>query len=488
MREIWGSRLGFVLASIGSAIGLGNIWRFGYITYENGGGAFLLPYFVALFVTGISLLMAEFALGHKFKSSAPMAMKQIGKKFEWIGWWAVISAFIITTYYIVVIGWALVYFTKSFTLAWGIDTKSYFFGNVLNLSDSPWQFSGFAMEVLVAVIFIWLLNWFVVFKGVKKGIEKANLIMMPLLWILAIVLVLRAVTLPGALDGIEWYLKPDFSKIGDYKIWIAAFGQIFFSLSLAMGIMIAYASYLPEKSDIANNSFIVGLADSAFSFLIGFAVFGTLGYMAFVTETNIQEVVASGIGLAFIVFPKALNLIPGLPELVAAIFFLTLFIAGLSSSISLVESITSALIDKFKISRSKAVNIVFCLGFLGSLVYTTTAGLYWLDIIDHFINYYGLVLVALLEVVALAWFFNLSSLREHINSISEIKVGSWWEWALKYVTVVVLITLLALDIYGNLQKPYGDYTIDALAAGVAVIIVGMLVSSLLTLRRGKDVS
>ncbi|TDA25706.1 MAG: hypothetical protein DSO00_08385 [Archaeoglobi archaeon] len=294
--------------------------------------------------------------------------------------------------------------------------------------------------------------------------------------------------MPGALDGLEWYLRPDFSKLGDYKIWIAAFGQIFFSLSLAMGIMIAYGSYLPEKSDIANNSFIVGLADSAFSFLIGFAVFGTLGYMAFATNTSVQEVVAGGVGLAFVVFPQALNLIPGFPNLVAAIFFLTLIIAGLTSSISLVESVTSSLMDKFKISRTRAVNTVFALGFLGSLVYTTTAGLYWLDIIDHFINYYGLVLVALLEVIAVAWFFNLPSLRDHINTISEIKIGRWWDWSLKYATVAVLASLLILDIWGNLQKPYGDYSIDALCVGILVILLGMLVSAVITARRGKDVA
>ncbi len=488
MRESWATRTGFVLAAIGSAIGLGNIWRFSYLAHANGGGAFLIPYFIALFITGISLLMVEFALGHKFRASAPLAMRQIGRKFEWVGWWAVISAFIITTYYVVVLGWALVYFAKSFTLAWGSDTKSYFFGNVLQLSDSPWNFSGFATEVLVAVVLIWVINWLVVFRGVKKGIEKANLVMMPLLWLLAIILVVRAVTLPGALDGLEWYLRPDFSKLGDYNIWIAAFGQIFFSLSLAMGIMIAYGSYLPEKSDIANNSFIVGLADSAFSFLIGFAVFGTLGYMAFATNTSVQEVVAGGVGLAFIVFPQALNLIPGFPHLVAAIFFLTLIVAGLSSSISLVESITSSLMDKFKISRTMAVNTVFALGFLGSLVYTTSAGLYWLDIIDHFINYYGLVLVALLEVIAVAWFFKLHSLKEHINAISEIKIGRWWDWSLKYATVVALAALLLLDIWNNLQKPYGDYSIDVLSTGILVILFGMFVSAILTLRRGKDVA
>lgn len=144
--------------------------------------------------------------------------------------------------------------------------------------------------------------------------------------------------------------------------------------------------------------------------------------------------------------------------------------------------------DKFRISRAKAVNGVFLLGLLGSLVYTTNAGLYWLDIIDHFINYYGLVLVALLEVIAVAWFFKLSSLREHINAVSEIKIGRWWDWSLKYVTVFILAVLLIKDIWGNLQKPYEGYSIDALGTGILVILIGMLVSAILTLRRGKDVA
>lgn len=167
------------------------------------------------------------------------------------------------------------------------------------------------------------------------------MILMPLLWILAIILVVRALTLPGAIEGIELYLKPDFSKLGDYNIWLSAFGQIFFTLSLGMGIMIAYASNLPERSDIANNAFIVALANCAFRFLVGFAI-------------------------------------------------------------SLVETVVAAVIDRFGIERRKAGNLVVGTGFLGSLVYTTKAGLYWPDIVDHFVNYYGLVLVGLLEVISVA--------------------------------------------------------------------------------------
>lgn len=486
-RENWATRAGFVLAAVGSAIGLGNIWRFGYLVYKNGGGAFLIPYFVALFIAGISLMILEFAIGHKFKASAPLALKKISRKFEWIGWWAVVGGMIITMYYTVVIGWALVYFIKAFTLAWGEDTKSYYFGEVLQLSDSPWNFGGFALEVLIATAVVWALNWLIDFRGVRKGIEKANMILMPLLWVLAIILVIRAITLPGAIEGIEWYLKPDFSKLGDYEIWLSAFGQIFFTLSLGMGIMIAYASYLPERSDIANNAFIVALANCAFSFLVGFAIFGTLGYMAYATESHISDVVAQSIGLAFVVFPQALNLLPALKVFTAVVFFLSLVVAGLSSSISLVEALVSAIMDKFDVERKKAVNIVVLVGFLGSLVYTTKAGLYWLDIVDHFINYYGLVLVGLLEVIAVAWFFNLGEIRDHINSVSEIKVGRWWDFSVKFAVPAVLAVLLALDVYGNLKEPYGGYSLDALIAGIGVIVLGMIVSAILAWR-GKNVS
>lgn len=479
-REVWTTRLGFVLASIGSAIGLGNIWRFGYLVYSNGGGAFLIPYFLALFITGISLMILEFSLGHYFKVSAPMALREVKKKFEWVGWWAVLSGFIITTYYVVVISWALVYLAKSVTLAWGEDTASYFFRDVLQLSDDPWDLNGFAFEVLIATVAVWFLNWLVDFKGVKRGIEAASFVLMPLLWLLAAILVLRAVTLPGAFEGINWYLKPDFGKLSEYSIWLAAFGQIFFSLSLGMGVMITYASYLPKKSDLATNAFIVSLADSAFSILIGFAIFGTLGYMSFVSNTPIQDLVSQSVGLAFIVFPKALNMLPALNNVIAAVFFLALVIAGLSSSISLVEAFSSAIMDKFGISRKMAVNIVIGAGFLGSLIYTTRAGLYWLDVIDHFINYYGLLLVGLLEVVAASWFFDLSVLKKHVNEVSKIKVGSWWDFALKFFTPSILALLLIMDIAGNLKENYGGYATEFLLTGFSIIVLGMLASAIIS--------
>ncbi|MHC1631723.1 MAG: sodium-dependent transporter [Methanotrichaceae archaeon] len=479
-REIWSSRTGFILAAIGSAVGLGNIWRFNYLAYDNGGGAFLIPYFVALFTAGISLMILEFALGNKFRGSAPLSMKRARESFEWIGWWAALAGFIITMYYVVIVGWALVYLTKAFTLGWGEDTNSYFFGNVLQMTDSSWNLGGFPIAVLVSLVTIWLITWFIEVKGVQRGIEKANKFFMPLLWILAIVLVARALTLPGALTGIDWYLKPNFDKLLDYNVWLAAYGQIFYTLSLGMAIMIAYASYLPKKSDIVNNAFIVSLANGAFSFLIGFAVFGTLGYMAATTGQGIEDVVASGIGLSFVVFPKALSLLPGLKVLTAVAFFTYLVVAGLSSLVSLVEAFASAVMDKFEMKRTRAVNITVGVGFLGSLIYATKGGLFWLDIVDHFINVYGLLVVGVLEAIAIGWIFGGDKIKNWVNKHSDVRAGIWWDLSIKLIVPLVLTWLIIKETLSNLAAPYGGYPQMAIYLGMAVMIIGVLLSFVLS--------
>lgn len=480
-REVWNTRVGFILAAVGSAVGLGNIWRFSYAAYENGGGAFLIPYFIALLTAGIPLMILEFGMGSKFRGAAPMAFKRAKKSFECIGWWGVIASFIITTYYSVIMGWSLVYLVKAFTLGWGSDTGAFFSENLLEISSGPWDFGGFAPSVLIGLVVVWFLIWFIEKKGVQKGIERANKVFMPLLWILLIVLVFRAITLPGALNGIEWYLKPDFSKLTDLGVWQAAYAQAFYSLSLGMAIMITYSSYLPKKSDIVNNAFIVSLADGAFSFTMGFVVFGTLGYMAFAKGLGLEEVVAQSIGLAFVVLPEALNMLPGLKVLTAVAFFLSISVAALSSLISLIEAFASALMDKFELERSRAVTLTIAVSFLCSLLYATRAGLYWLDIIDHFINSYGLMIVGILEAIAIGWIFGADKIREWANSYSDIKAGAWWDIGIKVVLPLVLIYLVFSDTRTNLAAAYEGYPISALMAGAGVIALGMLISVLLPL-------
>jgi NSS family neurotransmitter:Na+ symporter len=475
-REVWNTRTGFILAAIGSAVGLGNIWRFSYITYENGGGAFLIPYLVALLTAGIPLLILEFGLGSKFLGSAPIALKRAKKSFEWIGWWGVTASFIITTYYSVIVGWSFVYLVKAFALGWGSDTGAFFNNELLHVSDSPWNLGNFSYPVLIGLLMTWLIVWVIEKKGVQAGIEKSSRIFMPLLWVLLIVLVLRAITLEGSINGIEWYLKPDFSKLMEIKVWQAAYGQAFYSLGLGMAIMITYSSYLPKKSDIVNNAFIISLADGAFSFIMGFAVFGTLGYMAYAKGLGIEEVVAQSIGLVFVVLPEALNMLPGLKTLTAVAFFLCIVIAALSSLISLVEAFVSAIMDKFEMNRSKAVDITIGFGLLFSLIYATRAGIYWLDIIDHFINTYGLIIVGILETVAIGWIYGADKIREWVNAYSDIRAGIWWGICIKIIIPVVLLYIVYRETRSNLAAPYGGYDSAAITAGAGIIVLGIIVS------------
>jgi NSS family neurotransmitter:Na+ symporter len=457
-RERWKSQFGFLLASVGSAIGLGNIWRFSYMAYDNGGGAFLIPYMTALLTAGIPLLILEFGVGHERMGSAPLAYAKIKKNWEWLGWWAVTFVmFGIVLYYMVVIAWCLNFFVLSFHLGWGNDPNAYFFNDFLAVSKVPSEIGQIRTPIFGALVIIWFLNWFIVYRGVQEGIELANKIFMPLLFFLTGILVFWALTLDGATEGLRAYLTPDFSKLSNPKVWIDAYSQIFFTLSLGFGIMIAYASYLPGKANISRNAILTGLINSGYSLFAGLAVFSVLGFMATTQGKPLSEIVSQSIGLAFVAYPKAVSLIPS-GNLFGAIFFLCLVVAGLSSSISIVEAFTSAMVDKFGLRRKPLITGVSIVGFLGSIIFTTQAGLLWLDIVDHFLTHYGLVVVGILECILVGWCFKLKVLRNHINRVSSIQLGVWWDILIKYFVPLVLGIILFGDLYNELRKPYGGYS------------------------------
>ena len=279
-REQWGSRAGFVLAAVGSAIGLGNIWRFPYMAYENGGGAFLIPYIFALLTAGIPFMILEFGLGHKFRGSAPKVFRALGAKWEWLGWMQVLVALIISIYYVAVIGWTINYTGFALDQSWGADPKAFFFGDYLGLTSSPLELGGIRWPILAACTLAWAITWLAITSGVRKGIERACKILIPLLFLLVLVLIVRVVNLPGALDGLNYLFNPDFSKLADFSVWADAYGQIFFSLSIGFSIMLAYSSYLPKDSDINNNAAITVFINCGFSMLAGVMIFSVLGNMA----------------------------------------------------------------------------------------------------------------------------------------------------------------------------------------------------------------
>ncbi len=481
-RAQWKSHIGFILAAIGSAVGLGNIWRFSYLCYKNGGGAFLVPYIIALVVVGIPLMTLELGVGHKMRGSSPLSFARINRKWEWCGWWAVICAmFGIMLYYSVVIAWCLNYVFFSFSLAWGEDPNGFFFGEYLKLSDGPFNLGSISIPILGALLAVWFLCWVVVYYGVEKGVERANKIFMPLLLVLILVLVGWSVNLEGAAKGIAVYLTPDFSLLSQPHIWIDAFSQIFFTLSLAFGIMIVYASYLPRKANLAKDAVIIAIGNSLFSLVAGFAVFGTLGYMATIKGVEVSEVVKESIGLAFVAYPQAISLMPNFAEVFGVIFFVSLVIAGLSSGVSLVEAFSSAMIDKYGFQRKTVVTFTCVIGFLGSLVFATQGGLFWLDIVDHFITHYELVIIGLLECLVIGWVLKAEVLRQYMDDVSSTNLPKIWDFCVKIMVPVVLVVLLVNDLKTEFAEPYEGYPVSALVfLGVGWPLVGLIASIIIS--------
>ncbi|ALC89475.1 transporter [Bacillus sp. FJAT-18017] len=484
-RPQWGTRAGFVLAAIGSAVGLGNIWRFPAVAYENGGGAFFLPYLFALLTAGIPLLILEFTLGHKYKGSSPLSFARLNKKYEWLGWWQVAISFVISTYYPIIIAWALSYAVFSFNLSWGDKPGDFLMGDFLKVAESPGDVGGIVPGVFIALLIVWALTFGIMFRGVKKGIEIANKFMLPTLVIMFLVIVIRAVTLDGALDGLNAFFKPNWSDIANPKVWVAAYGQIFFSLSVGFAIMLTYASYLPKKTDITNNAFITGFANSGFELLAGIGVFAALGFMANQQGVAIDKVVESGIGLAFVVFPQIINEFPAFNGFFGFLFFGCLFMAGLTSSISIIETYVAGLQDKFKVSRTKAVAIGGGLSALISILYATNGGLYFLDSVDAFINTFGIVIAGLVEVVLVVWVAKkLGELQNHANAISDLRIGGWWKISLGFITPIVLGYMTVQNFITNIQENYEGYpTSFLLVAGWGVALLALVAGIFLSFLR-----
>jgi NSS family neurotransmitter:Na+ symporter len=444
------------MAAIGSAVGLGNVWRFPYVCYDNGGGAFLIPFFVAIFTAGIPLLILEFSVGHWARGTPPKAFEKIGKKWEWAGWLTVLMPFIVATYYVVVMAWCFSYMVYSIDLRWGAQAGSFFSG-FLGDTGSPLVIGGISLPILLGLVAVWISIFLILYKGVKR-IGKVVALTVPIPTILLIILTIRGLTLPGAMEGISYYLTPDFSKLGDVNVWLAAYAQVFFSFSLAQGIMITYASFLKKKSDLTNNAFIVALADAGTAFLAGFAVFSVVGYLSVSQGVGIGSLPMAGSGLTFITYPTAVSLLPFAASIFGVFFFIALLTFGIDSAFSMIEPISASVNSKWKISKAKATGIMCILGFFFSLIFTTGGGRYLLEILDHFVTNFGLVSIGLLECLIFGWLFRIYRLREHANETSDILLGKWWDILIKYIIPIILGFLLVFTIIKNIiDNPYPDY-------------------------------
>ena len=479
-RERWTNRGAFIMAAIGSAIGLGNVWRFPYMVGMNGGGAFFIPYIIALITTGIPLVALEYYLGIRFQHGPTEAYGFVKKRSNFIGWFSIGVAAMITIYYAVVMAWSLNYVIGSVGVQWAGMEQDFFLKNVLQLSGGHFEFGGQVWALVIANLIVWLSIFLIIFKGVKVVGKVVNwTVGIP--WVLLLLLIIRGVTLPGAAEGLNFYLDPDFSMLLNPEIWLAAYGQIFFSLSLGFGLMIAYASYMPKDSDINTSAWVVSFGNCATSFFAGFAIFSTLGYFAAASGTPVSEVASEGGGLAFIIFPTAIAQLPGgvlWQSIFGIVFFLMLFMLGVDSAFSLVEGIVTSVKDSFKVKRETATFWICVAGFLIGLIYTSKAGMYWLDVVDNWMNW-GLAIVGLMEAVLIGWFYKASKVAEDIDSTSTIKFGKVWVVCVKYITPVVLVIILIGNFINEFNNPAFGYPIVTLMIGGWILLTALLFLSFL---------
>ena len=441
-RGQWSSKVGFIFAAAGSAIGLGNIWRFPYVVGENGGAAFVLMYIVFVIAIGLPYMFAELALGRFSKKNPVGAIEAIkpNSAWKWVGTLGVLTGVGILSFYGVIAGWTFGYIFKTAT------------GNVGEFSQfvsNPW------IEILLFAFFM-ILTTLIVYGGVEGGIERWSKILMPILLVLLIGLIIYSNTLEGAERGLSFYLQPDFSKITG-KSMLAALGQAFFSLSLGMGLMITYGSYVAKNDDIVTSAFYIGLFDTLIAFMAGLIIFPALFAMG--------QSPAAGPSLVFVVFPKLFIQMPG-GMIVGTFFFILLTVAALTSTISLLEVPVAYLVDEKKANRKKIVWMVAAFTFLvgipsalsqGSSSFLTDFGLLPVrltsaDFLSHMSFIFGdfsLAFGALLLSIFVGWIWGAPKAADELQIGSGFfaKTRDIWIFMIRYF-IPLIIFLILLNLFG----------------------------------------
>ena len=435
----WGSNLSFLLAMIGSAVGLGNIWRYPYVLYSNGGGAFFIPYIVAILIMGIPFLILEYGVGYNFKSSFPKAVKSISKKWEYLGWFLPVAVFMILIYYSAILGWDGFYVIISAFKGWGADPNAYFTGSFLQANDTLGGLGTFVPFVAIAMLVGWVIMWVISHTDLEKGLGRVSKVLVPLLFAIMIFIVLFSLTLPGAGIGLAELYNPDWSLLLNFNIWMAAFGQMIFSLSLGMSIAFTYASYTKDDSDLVSNALWVTVANCGFENFAAIGVFSILGYMSLQSGVAVPDLVTQGTGLVFIVYPTVFNVLGDWASVIGPLFFFTVYLAGLTSILSTIEPLSFSIQNKFGWSRNKTMTILCVFGAAVSMIYATAMGSYILGIADTFVNQIAILIGVIFECIIFAWIFKAENIIPKLNAKSKsIKLGKWWLVVVKYVLPIFI--------------------------------------------------
>ena len=473
---MWSSRLTFILAAVGSAVGLGNAWRFPGLAAKHGGGTFLVVYLLAMLLMGIPLLMMEISIARKLRRGAIESMRGIGKKWEFVGWAATSNAFVIVCYYSVVFAWVILMFVNSWQFAGMTADNEAASTLFLNLTQTTAAIDGGNIPGIVLVCL--LIAWGLIFYCIRNGAKSVGKVVKFTVFapvVLLLIMAVKGCTMEGAMDGIKMLFVPDVNAFSDPTLWVDAIGQVFYSLSIMMAIMFAYGSYVGDDADIAADAMIIAFSDMAVSVLSGIVMFSTMGGTGM-----LGDITASGIGTAFFVYPTAIvNLtnIGWLNAAFGAIFYLMLITLAIDSAFSIVEGVSAAVADKFHL-KPKNVTLAICaVAGLISIVFVTQAGLAWLDIVDNWANSVNLIIVGVLECIAIGWTFNLRKVLKEVNKNAKRFVTPYWWFAasIKFIAPILLAGMFVWNMVTLFVKnggSYGEYPIWAqIVAGWIVTVL-----------------
>uniref|UniRef100_A0A668A8G6 Transporter n=1 Tax=Myripristis murdjan TaxID=586833 RepID=A0A668A8G6_9TELE len=503
-RPTWSRQLEFTLAGIGCAVGLGNVWRFPYLCYRSGGGAFLVPYLLMLVVLGLPLLYMELTLGQYMRRGPVQALANACPLLKGVGMASVAISFIMCTYYNVVITWGLYYLFSSFQapLPWqncnntwntpnctdhannsniytSTASQEFFNYKMLERTRGVEETGGMRWELFLILLLAWILIYLCIFKGVKST-GKVVYVTALLPYVILFALLINNVQLPGALDGINFFIVPDWDKLLSMEVWVNAAAQIFNSIGIGFGSLMAMSSYNSFSNNVLKDTLAISIINSFTSILAGFVIFSAFGYMSYLQGIPVSELAVDGPGLVFVVYPQAFATMP-VAQLWAVLFFFMLFCLGLDSQFAMVEVMVTSLMDEFDhcllnfFKRKEIVVLAVCsIAFPLGIPYVMQMGVYVFQLMDHYTAIVSIVFLAFFEVIATCWCYGVSRLSDNLEEMTGKRANLFFRvcWLI-VAPVLITVSLQVILVFSVIQfKParYEDYVFPPWAQGIGWVI------------------